>query len=423
MTTKPRSESAERRYRKRQRSLKRSKSLNSKPTEGCRPKKSKLLTYKDLDQYQLDAYSKIHSWWRVSQECGGIPSPLTIGGYAGTGKSTLLSIALPPLRNINGSNVDIKYVAYTGKASSVLESKGLNSSTIHSLIYEIDLDPDRVAGKKFILRRPEEIEAELIVVDEASMLPDELREDLESLGIPIVYTGDHGQLPPVSGKGNVMSDPELRLEEVHRQAAKSGIIQLATKVREGLPTKKGYYGETKDAQIVGCEAIEDIKLLSSADMIICYTNAKKNELNTLLREYKKYEGEVPQKGERLICIKNNKRWGVVNGLIVYVLDIVDEGDSYRMDCIDEMGKIYPNIYVATQYFKGYVHPEVQSGAKLNLFEYAYAITGHKSQGSQWDTVVIIEDKMFRQKVSFKKRWLYTVITRAAKKLIWVSRFK
>ena len=373
-----------------------------------------------------------------------------------TGKSTLISIVIPSLEN-DGKEVRVKYCAYMGKAANVLIMKGLPASTIHSLIYDYvedprpklknqlkhevnssikkklqramkdlnnrigDQKPDEV-GKLFIPKHADEIEADLIVVDEASQVPEGMRRDLESLGIPILYTGDHGQLKPVEGEGNIMEDPMFKLETPHRQALNSGIIQMATLVRTGESVDNGIMGVKKDAHKVPRSFINDVKLLVQADMIICYTNKTRASLNSSIREYKGYNGTYPEVGERLICVKNNKLTGLFNGLVLYVKSIRIEYGYLMMNCVDEIGKEYWNLMGCPNYFNGMPHPKLYGGETMDLFEFAYAITGHKSQGSEWEDVVVVEEKQLHTTLEDKRRWLYTALTRASKRLTWISRF-
>ena len=382
----------------------------------------KVVTFNDLDGDQLLAYKGIHEWWNTSQECGGVPQPLIIGGYAGTGKSTLLSIALPMLKNLDGSDVRVSYCAYTGKAANGLINKGLEASTIHNLIYDVDEERSDEHGVEFTLKDSSEVECELIVVDEASMVPDGMRKDMESLGIPIMYTGDHGQLPPVAGIGNIMSAPHLTLEEIHRQAEDSGIIKIATMVRKGKTVSNGKYGINLDAHKVSVKERENTNLLANADVVICYTNKSKEEYNRRIREYKGFSGIIPMVGEKLICVKNNKLTQMFNGLSVTITSIIEEEDAYVIDCIDDAGNERNKLNVSKFYFEGHDHPKIRGQTMLDLFEFAYAITGHKAQGSQWNNVVVIEELMFKQKLAYKRKWMYTVLTRAINRITWVSRF-
>ena len=405
--------------RRKAKELAESKTPVAKAVSQAVPKK---VTFEDLDGDQLAAYRGIHEWWKTQQECGGTSEPLIIGGYAGTGKSTLLSIALPALMNQDGGIPYVKYCSYTGKAANVLRQKGLEAQTLHSLIYDPIPDPDDPDKVIFELKPASEIDAELIVVDEASMVPDDLRRDLESLGIPIIYTGDHGQLPPVAGAGNVMEDPHFTLEEVHRQAMESGIITVATAVREGKKVKLGIHGKLRDAEKVGKKALDDTELLASADILICHTNKTRASLNERMRKFKGFEGKYPNKGEKIICVKNNKQTRMFNGLILTVDHCEVEGGMLIMDCTDEMGNKFLSLKAFTNYFDGEEHPKIYGETMTNVFEFAYAITGHKSQGSQWPHVIVVEEIMRRQSRDMVKRWLYTAVTRASDKLTWISKF-
>lgn len=374
------------------------------------------ITYDDLDEHQLYAYLGIHKWWDR-----GADRPLVLGGHSGCGKTSLLGVVFPALKNSDGSDVRIVYCAYTGKATNVLRTKGLEAQTIHSLIYDVEPSLTDPTEMVFVLKNPDAVPYELIVVDEASMVHDSMRRDLESLGIPILYTGDHGQLPPVAGNGNVMENPHFKLEEVHRQALDSGIIKIATDVRKGITVPKGKYGVKSDAVKVGKSKIDDLEFIASHDMVVCYTNATRHVFNESLREYKGFSGRYPQVGESLICKRNNKISGMTNGLILKVVAIREEGGCLIMDGADEVGNNYYGLKVYTNYFDGYEHPKIFGRTTLDIFEFGYCLTGHAVQGSQWDSVCVIEEVMRNQSTDMKRRWMYTVLTRAVKQLTWISR--
>lgn len=374
------------------------------------------ITFEDLDEYQLHAYRGIHDWWD-----DGARKSLILNGYAGTGKTSLLSIALPALCNSEGSTVRVVYCSFTGKAAQVLITKGLEAQTIHSLIYDCvpsDEDDDKF---EFVLKNPNAVPYDLIVVDEASMVPRDMRDDLESLGIPLLFTGDGGQLPSIDGSGNIMDHADFTLEEVHRQSLDSGIIKIATDVRKGVSVPKGTYGIKGDAVKVGKEKLDDLDFIASHDMVICYTNATRHSFNEALREYKGFKGRYPKVGESLICKRNNKITGMTNGLILEVLAIRLEGNALIMDGKDDADNKYYGLKVYTNYFDGHQHPEIYGRTTLDIFEFGYALTCHSAQGSQWDSVCVIEEKMGNQPTIMKRRWMYTAITRSIKKLTWISR--
>ena len=161
-------------------------------------------------------------------------------GYAGTGKTTLA-------RHLaEGVDGDVAFGAYTGKAALVLRSKGCaDASTIHSMIYR-SRESDE-GGPQFVLNRQSAAaKADLIVIDECSMVDEELGRDLLSFGQPVLVLGDPAQLPPVKGGGFFTeAEPDVMLTEVHRQARDNPIIQMSLTVREGGRLDVGNYGDSK----------------------------------------------------------------------------------------------------------------------------------------------------------------------------------
>jgi len=168
----------------------------------------------DLSPDQARALEEIERWRTSSTK------RLTLGGYAGTGKTTLIRELI--------NQHDASVCAFTGKAAFVLQSKGVEATTMHRLLYR----PVRVGGEvRFV--KVQDLPTELVIVDEASMVDKVLMRDLESFPVKVLYVGDHGQLEPVGDDPGLMRDPDIRLEQIHRQASGSPIIQFAHHVREG----------------------------------------------------------------------------------------------------------------------------------------------------------------------------------------------
>lgn len=149
---------------------------------------------------QDKALTEVSSWLNKGR------SPIfRLFGYAGTGKTTLARYFA---ETVDG---DVQFAAFTGKAAQVLRSKGAtNARTIHSLIYRPRGEEevaDETTGKTsiaptFSLNRQSPVaQAKLIVIDECSMVDEQLGRDLMSFGTPILVLGDPGQLPPISGGG------------------------------------------------------------------------------------------------------------------------------------------------------------------------------------------------------------------------------
>jgi exodeoxyribonuclease-5 len=329
-----------------------------------------------------------------------------LGGYAGTGKTTVAQAIADQVPGCMPC-------AFTGKAAYRLREKGLMAQTIHSLIYY----PDE-ATKTFTLR--DDVEGDWFLIDEGSMISAELWKDLLSFGLPILLLGDPGQLEPVGNDPKLMHKPDVILEQIHRQAEGNGIIEFATDIRRGTPINPNI--EVLENIQLG---YEDVNIshgkqptygdLEWSDVIICGFNKTRVKINQIIRTMKNIRSPTPIEGERIICLKNDRRLGVFNGQMFTIAEIISkEGYYTRASCLNDMGQ--------TQILKLY---NPQFGAKKTLgfrdvpkgsvaADYAYCITCHKSQGSEWDNVLVIDEQMPR--LWNATRWRYTAVTRASKKL-------
>jgi exodeoxyribonuclease-5 len=329
-------------------------------------------------------------------------------GYAGTGKTTL---ARHIAENVDG---DVCFAAYTGKAALVLRDKGCGeASTIHSLIYRSRGSGE--SGPRFVLNRQSDAtKAKLIVIDECSMVDEELGRDLLSFGIPVLVLGDPAQLPPVKGAGFFTEhEPDSMLTEVHRQAAGDPIIRLSIAVREGGRLERGTWGETRviDRRDIDADAI------LKADQVLVGLNKSRRGYNARIRQLLGFRDPMPGAGERLVCLRNDKTKGLLNGALFDVkIARGERGGLVELDVSPEdEAKRSVRVSVPREFFEG--REEELSFAtrrKSDEFDYGYVLTVHKSQGSQWDDVVLFDESYaFRE---HRARWLYTGLTRAAKRL-------
>lgn len=143
-------------------------------------------------------------------------------GYAGTGKTTLARHFADGLKGV------VLYMAYTGKAAMVMRKNGCRGAlTIHATIYSVDFDP-ATGVKNFVLKDVDELaDCALFVIDECSMVDEEIAKDILSFGVPVLVLGDPAQLPPVKGGGYFTDrDPDVMLTEIHRQAAENPIVRM-----------------------------------------------------------------------------------------------------------------------------------------------------------------------------------------------------
>ncbi|WP_040486166.1 ATP-dependent DNA helicase [Lutibaculum baratangense] len=337
-------------------------------------------------------------------------------GYAGTGKTTLA-------RQIaEGVDGDVLFAAFTGKAAQVLRNKGCaNARTIHSLIYrprgEETEDETGETLPAFSLNRTSQVaKAELVIIDECSMVDEELGRDLLSFGTKVLVLGDPGQLPPVSGGGFFTeAEPDILLTEVHRQARDNPIIDLAQTVREGGHLDYGEYGSSR---VIGRDEI-DAETVLSADQVLLGINRTRHKYNRRIRELKDFTEPYPQVDEKLVCLRNSSEKGLLNGGLWRVTSLgLSNGPAVNLLVKSEdEGPRGPSakIRVLKELFdKGPENVPFAKRRNSDEFDYGYALTVHKAQGSQWDDLVLFDESFaFRDT---RERWLYTAITRAAERI-------
>ena len=333
-------------------------------------------------------------------------------GYAGTGKSTL---ARHVAANVEG---DVCFAAFTGKAALVMRSKGCEGArTIHSLIYRAS--DTETEEPTFVLNDDSDAaRAKLIVVDECSMVDEELGRDLLSFSKKVLVLGDPAQLPPVKGGGFFTeAEPDVMLAQVHRQAADNPIIRLSMTIREGGRLERGDYGQ---ARVVSREGL-DPALVTSADQVLVGLNRTRRAYNARLRQFRGFSGDLPKSGEKLVCLRNNRKKGLLNGGLFTVKSAgALRRGKVRMLVIPEEGEgRILRVGVIPQFFDA-GESEIPYALRKDSdeFDYGYALTVHKAQGSQWDEVALFDESYaFRE---HRARWLYTGVTRAAKRLTVVA---
>ena len=363
-----------------------------------------------------------------------------IAGYAGTGKSTLVKFIIEAL-GVEKSKVC--YATFTGKAAEVLRKKGnRNACTLHRLLY--DHVPLPAGG---FLRKPKPaIEYDVVVIDEISMAPKSLVDVLFKHKCYVICLGDPFQLPPVDKDedNHLLDNPHIFLDQIMRQEEDSEIIQLSMAIREGkpIPDMDGVNVKvmSKDALSTG--------MLTWADQVLVGTNKERIKYNNWMRTLYGHTSALPEEGDKIICLRNywedysNMGDPLVNGSIgilhcpeegrvdfprwvkapkhyfdVITADFETEDGTYRSLNLDKnmlmTGEKCCDWRVSYQLGKlknkiGDVIPKE--------FAYGYAITTHKAQGSEWDKVLVLEERFPFDKTEHA-RWLYTAVTRASEKLV------
>src|SRR6187401_554151 len=359
--------------------------------------------------HQDNALKSVADWLKAGPGRNGTPQVFRLFGYAGTGKTTL---AQHIAEAVDG---EVKFAAFTGKAASVMRGKGCRgASTIHSLIYRARESGEEIPNFDLWDEAPAS-KAELIIIDECSMVDAELGRDLLSFGVPVLVLGDPAQLPPIQGGGFFTeAEPDAMLTEVHRQAQDDPIVRLSMDVRAGVYIETGRYGETNVLR----KADLDPQRVLEADQVLVGRNITRRSYNKRIRERRGFEDDMPSAGDKLVCLRNNRRKGLFNG----GLWTIKERPRPRRQILRM--HLRPDDAASDRVVKVSVRPECFTGGiealvwpqrkKYDEFDFGYVLTVHKAQGSQWDDVVLF-DESFAFPDS-RERWLYTGITRAAKKL-------
>jgi len=428
----------------------------------------------NLSDQQASALDAIADWYGDKEG----PQSFVLGGFAGTGKTTILRRIV---EDFGGA-----CCTPTGKAASVLASKlpeGAEVKTLHSYLYTPDPpDPERVKMlertlealraretanelderlkaaeirdvEESILREQKRIDKgqvdfhpklddggdQLVIVDECSMVPAKVEADLRSkLGwdghrVRILFVGDPAQLPPVDPqaerRGEVVdffarNPVNVMLTEVHRQAGDSPILRLATAIRNGFMDFDAWRDWTDECRRLDRRQLNVDDYLAH-DQVITGMNATRRHLNLKMRARLGFTSTYPSAGERLICLKNDHKLGIVNGVqgCAVKTAIADKyrADVLRLDVFYDGGKTLPHLPVSTFHFDAYTDPKLKRkwGDGSTDWDFGYAITCHKSQGSEWGSVLIADDEMRAQDIEMRRRWIYTAITRAKEKLTWV----
>ena len=387
----------------------------------------------NLSHQQQQAIDAIGRWMKSDQQL------FRLFGYAGTGKTTLAKYAA------SGATL---FCAFTGKAAYVLRQKGCEAFTIHQLIYcpkdrsqkklkalelelkntddpakiddlerQIEFEHKKLNSPNFVLNPDSPVKtADLVVVDEGSMVNKQIADDMMSFGTKILILGDPAQLPPVMGAGYfIKAKPDFMLTEIHRQARGNPIIGLATKVRQ----QEELWPDGDMVVPWGSVTPDEVM---GYDQIIVGRNATRKATNRKIRTLLGRQRNIPEENDRLVCLRNDHEVGLLNGAIWKVESCFD-GDEF-LDLIvydPDCDANYIAVEAHRHHFLSDAPTQIPFWIRKEAqeFDYGYALTCHKSQGSQWDKVLIFDESRAFGRDAHK--WLYTAVTRAAKEVKVVVR--
>ncbi len=384
-----------------------------------------------LSADQTSTLKQIVSWYNNPTKAQYI----TLGGYAGTGKTTLIAVIKEILAKTQphaDKKLKIAFCSYTGRAVQNLKNKlteqnALKStdtiSTIHGLIY----DPiENTAGVIIGWQKKPEILADLIIIDEASMIDSDIWADLLSFNVPIIAVGDHGQLPPIKTGFNLMHNPHLKLENIHRQAKDNPIINLSILARTTGSVPAGRHSDF----VIKYTQQDDLYTDASTDLlenytpdllILCGYNTTRVKINQFVRTALGFESPDPQTGDRVICLRNNHTKKIYNGMLGTIKSILPAKKGfYSVEiAMDDVADTYAGNIYAPQFNATQPINFTQDRAKIgeyDIFDFGYALTVHKAQGSQAQKVVLFEERFAKMTDEDWKKWLYTGVTRAQSEL-------
>ncbi len=389
---------------------------------------------------QLDAIQKCVKWFFTNSYKDNL---FVIGGLAGCGKSTVVKVIITMLGLTNN---DVVFATLTSKASLVLRLKGNPSNTIHKTFYSV-----YKSGKtfRFNLKKRINNNIRLIVIDEVSMVSINMLNDILSFNVPVIALGDCGQLSPIFG-GNIFDirKPDVFLTMVMRQSDESGILDLASKARNGESIPLGQY---KASNVTTLEKIWDH--MHEYDLILCYSNKTRRLYNSIIRKQKGFTQVYPEKGEKILCLINNYNYEIEyddipiylnNGLMGYVQEncsIINESGEidvcklsfipefihdkdpnhiFNITCFKEVFEQY-QIDISKEAFIEQMVDETFDEdilGSIGMIDFGYCLTVHKSQGSEADRVLVLND--FKGSQDNYNKWLYTAITRAKKSVTIVD---
>lgn len=383
-----------------------------------------------LNEQQEEATKLARKWW-ISRD----KQVFEISGPAGSGKTTIVHHLM---ESINLSNDEVLFMAFVGKATMELSRKGNNAQTIHSTIYDLEELPvfddegkmimvnGRPKTRPYFVKKPSiPPNIKLLVIDEGGMVNKEIALDILSFNIPVLVLGDLDQLPPVIGDSFFLKNPDVILTQIMRQAEGDPIIHLSQMAKKGIYIPTGKYGDR--CYVVMKENITD-EIMTSADIIICGKNSTRDNLNYHIRHnILKRKNDHPYIGDKIICRQNNWKLSIendlflINGMNGYIEAIYLDsynGKTINIDFRPEFLKnsMFRNITIDYKYlFMDFNQKKSQGRSFYNRFEFGWAITAHLSQGSQYDKVLIMNERMGTH--DYYRKWLYTAITRAKTHLI------
>ena len=379
---------------------------------------------------QMKLSEEITSWYKTFNK-----PTFVYTGPPGSGKTTVIFYVLEKLgislRNVIG-------LALSGKAVGRLAMTGIPSQTIHSFAYHpmlmplfdddgkplLNVDGTQKRGWRFVLKESIPDYIKIIIIDELSMVNDDIMADLLSLAassnIPIIGMGDIDQLPPIYGINSFMLRPDFYLTQIMRQAEDNPIVRLTQGVLKGMPLQCGTYGTSRILK----EIEFGKNLLTDYDCIICSKNATRDKVNDHIRfNILGRRDRNPVINDKVICRQNNKNKVIdgkylTNGTVGFIDYIDISSTTSRKSNVDfipdyNLKEVFSDLELDRRYITMDYEDRRDYGlSSYEKFEYGYIITAHLSQGSEYNRLLYIDEPFGGREMAKKIR--YTSISRAVK---------
>ena len=376
---------------------------------------------------QSELITSVLNWWKTRYK------PIyTISGCPGSGKTTTLKYIIEMMGlEMN----EVIGIAYSGKAVNVIANNGIPAETIHAFAYVpmllrlkdemgeyiLNSDGSYKYSLDFVLKDHISESIKLIIIDEISMVPDNMIEDLLSFGVPIIGVGDKDQLPPVFGTCSYILRPDFTLTEIMRQEADNPIIQFCQIINNFGHLRYGQFGSSR---VIREFEMSD-NLITDYDMIICCTNRTRDKINNFIRKDLYGRPDYPVIQDKIICRQNvkdrtdGKRF-LTNGTIGWIDEILPSSRTSKKISIDfvpdyDEHAVFPNVDLDLNFIRSdYEVRQTYGMSRFVKFEYGNVITAHLSQGSEYDRVLFIDEAFGSREL--RKKIKYTAISRASKSI-------
>ena len=388
----------------------------------------------ELHPEQATALERILAWI----DNPGTKAYFTLGGLAGTGKTTLISILCDRLKELK---IPFVVGCPTGKAAAVLASKGVPASTVHKLCYECQgRDSKGVVQFEFtgIPDPDSERFLALMIVDESSMVSTTMMNDLLSSGIPILFAGDYGQLPPVKDDPKLMQTLDVKLEHVHRQS--NYLLDVSYLFRARQTLMKHFTAHPDIARYAMQGTPDANEWIDDADIVLVATNAMRHAYNRKrlygvlgidwgpidkLPETRNNIAEALVTNAQpipVVCVSNSYSDELMNGETGWLFPLGMHGEGLMRSVWRDTRKgDGPEKHVLVNCSTFFGEPsKVNYKAPGLKVDFGWAITVHKAQGSEWDHVGVIDPGVGQRDPDDYARWRYTAATRAKQRLTWIG---